>query len=97
MFYLFLYVIFLSHFLACGWHIIGKYGKENNYKNWIENNKDIAINDDLITRYLISIYFIIISLSTIGYGDITPKNNAEYIFTTTMAILTTALMGYVIN
>lgn len=44
--------------------------------------------------YLNSIYFVFISMITIGYGDIGPVNVYEKIFVIIMAFFSTAIFGY---
>ena len=48
-------------------------------------------------RYLASVYFAITTMTTVGYGDITPANNAERGFCFVAMIIGGAFYGYVIG
>jgi hypothetical protein len=47
-----------------------KFGINSN-DTWLKI-KNLDIDDDVLKHYLYSIYFIIVTVYTIGYGDITP-------------------------
>ena len=66
-------IIFL-HVTACIHIFIGR----NSYPNWIlENN---ISEDSYSTIYLSSIYFLIATITSVGYGDISGYSRNEYIF-----------------
>ena len=66
-------ILFL-HISACIHIIIGR----NSYPNWIiENNLS---EEKFGAIYLSSIYFLIATITSVGYGDITGKGLNEYIF-----------------
>ena len=44
-----------------------------------------------------SIYYAIITMTTVGYGDYTPKTGIQKIFATTLALAGVALLAYVFN
>jgi voltage-gated potassium channel Kch len=44
----------------------------NRNVNWTEAIDNF--NEDWITKYVYSLYFASTTLTTVGYGDITPKN-----------------------
>lgn len=48
-------------------------------------------------KYVDCLYFTIISMTTIGYGDITPKSNLERIYTIIFTILACFIFGYSLN
>ncbi len=48
-------------------------------------------------RYLNSLYFSVITMITIGYGDIVPKANKEKIFIIFMALCGSVIFAYTVN
>lgn len=45
-------------------------------------------------RYIKCLYFSIISLVTIGYGDIVPQSSNEMIYVSTLAILANGIFAF---
>jgi voltage-gated potassium channel len=54
-------------------------------------------HDDVLTAYNKSIYWTITTLTTVGYGDITPHDNLSRIFTMIIMMLGVATYGIVIG
>ncbi len=75
------WVLMLSHWIACGWLALGGSGQ----------------SPAATERYLRSIYWTITTLTTVGYGDITPSGSAQTIFTMAVMLLGVAVYGYVIG
>ncbi|MFH0734738.1 MAG: cyclic nucleotide-binding domain-containing protein [bacterium] len=72
-----------------------------NFAHWIScfwlALKGFNYNYDVTTNYIRSIYWCITTLTTIGYGDITPTNNAQMIFTMFVQLLGAGVFGYLIG
>jgi voltage-gated potassium channel len=71
----------LAHWLACGWLAIGG----------IPNEGEPA------TRYIKGLYWCVTTLTTVGYGDITPQNNVQRIYTIFVMIAGVGFYGFVIG
>ena len=71
--------IFIIHLIACCWILAS--GIYDEVDSWVET---LAPND-VSTQYSIAVYWAITTLTTIGYGDLTPVlgNNLEMWFTRT--------------
>lgn len=48
-------------------------------------------------NFIDSIYYSVITMATVGYGDYTPTNGIQKIFATTLALAGVALLAYVFN
>jgi hypothetical protein len=70
-----------AHWLACGWLALG----------------GIVGESDLLTRYTRALYWSITTLTTVGYGDVTPQTNAQMVYTMAVMILGVGMYGYVIG
>ena len=70
-----IFTFFISlHIVSCVFIFIGK----NNYPNWIYNFNHN--NQNFSQLYLTSIYYILTTLTTVGYGDLTCVSFQEKIF-----------------
>jgi voltage-gated potassium channel len=74
-------IAFASHWITCGWLAIN------------------GINPDAsrITNYINSFYWSVTTLTTVGYGDIIPKNNAQKLYAVLTMILGISFFGYLIG
>lgn len=70
-----------THWLVCGW--LALRGANPDTDGW--------------TNYLSSLYFCITTLTTVGFGDVTPANNAERMFVIGMMIFGVAVYGFAIG
>ncbi|EAR82538.2 zinc knuckle protein (macronuclear) [Tetrahymena thermophila SB210] len=93
------YILIMAHFWGCGFHLIGTYSKQSGQfsplDNWISVQK--LDNSDWVVLYINSIYFTIITMITIGYGDIAPINIYEKIYVCFMTFITCGLFAYCVN
>ena len=69
-----LLVIFGLHILSCIHIFIGKY----TYPGWIFSNE--FHNYSILNLYMISVYYLITTMTTVGYGDISSDSFVEIIF-----------------
>jgi len=77
----FIYWLALAvHWLATGWLAL----------------RGIGTGGNVGTLYLRSLYWCISTITTIGYGDITPTNNAQVLYAIAVMIFGVGMYGYVI-
>ncbi len=70
------------HWIACGWLMFGN---------------PMASEADFLTEYNLALYWAITTLTTIGYGDITPSTNIGRMFTMSIMLLGVGVYGLVIG
>ena len=78
---LFLFVFFATHLLACFWCFLGRLDYElptDEKFSWINFNS--FDEKDFTSLYVFSVYFILQTLTTVGYGEFTGSTTYEYIF-----------------
>ncbi|KAL4481146.1 hypothetical protein ABPG72_015101 [Tetrahymena utriculariae] len=89
-------VVLLCHLFACIWYSIGNYEVKNSTgSNWIQ--KFSADNNNQYQQYIDSIYFSVITIGTIGYGDIVPVSTLEKACLTAMAIFSCGIFAYILS
>jgi hypothetical protein len=54
-------------------------------------------NESVIERYTASCYWAVVTISTVGYGDITPTNNTEVGTTIFLVFFGVSMYSYIIS
>jgi voltage-gated potassium channel len=75
------WLILLAYWLACGWIYL----------------RGFAENIDNVTKYITSLYWVIETLTTVGYGKTTPLTNAQYIFAMIIMLVGVGTYGFIIG
>jgi len=89
------FVIFiLAHWLGC---ILFAITKIEDYEDtWLVGVSGIEENN-LTDYYVASLYWALMTMSTVGYGDITPKSTKERILTIAVMILSSVVFGFLLS
>lgn len=88
-------ILFIAHWIACFWHLIGdsEFGEEE--ETWISR---IDLQDaDWTSKYLASIYWAVTTMITVGYGDIVPITDSERIYTLFTMLIASVVFAYSMN
>lgn len=91
---LFITVIILTHWIACIWFFLA-FIDDFPSDSWVVV---LGIEDTSVTRqYIYSLYWTVTTMTTIGYGDITPKRDIEYIAATLIMIVGASTYAFIIG
>ena len=77
----FFWLAIITHWLSCGWLEL----------------TGTAVATDASGSYLRALYWCVTTLTTVGYGDITPSTSAQTIYAMFVMILGVGMYGYVIG
>ncbi|EAS05020.2 cation channel family protein (macronuclear) [Tetrahymena thermophila SB210] len=90
-------MIFVCHLFACSWVLLGKIqiNYNLNNQNWLTkaNLQDQPIQN----IYLHALYYSITTMSTVGYGDITPISEIELLWSLFSILMSSQMFAYSIN
>lgn len=93
MLYLLAMVLLLAHWIGCLFYFIGSLAQPGE-DSWLLQDD---IPDDLFGRWVASVFFSAATVTTIGYGDITPRNTRERCYTVIVMFMGAACFAFVIT
>lgn len=80
-------ICLVAHLFACTFFLLSV----NIGEEWVD---DDVFAQDISEAYISSLYFMFTTLSTVGYGDITPSTTGGRIFTILVMLMGTVTFGY---
>ncbi|CDW78950.1 UNKNOWN [Stylonychia lemnae] len=87
-------LILILHMIACFWGVAGSFNLATN-QNWIYK---LAMQDeDVIYKYITSLYWASVTIITVGYGDILPQNFWEKTLVCIIFIIGVAMFSYTLS
>lgn len=87
-------LVFILHVTGCLWYAASQLNPYD-YINWITTN-DMK-DDNMFKKYTASIYWATVTCTTVGYGDITPTNFYELVWTLCIIMFGVAFFSYVLS
>lgn len=83
-------VLFYAHYVGCCWYMVGRADAyDSNWMSW----HDLE-GKPWYVLYLYSVYWAVETMSTIGYGDIAPRNPIEVVFTIITMLVSSMVFAY---
>ena len=68
-------VILLAHIASCLFLQIAFYEQRSGISSWMDSHHEQS--DSFYSKYVTSMYWSIVTMTTIGYGDIIPKTRGK--------------------
>jgi len=92
---LFCFLIF-CHIGACVWYLQAKLN-ENDPTNWLSRQEEILGDSSKFYIYVSSLYYIIATTVTVGYGDIQAGNSIERVVAVVMMFIGAFIYSFIIG
>lgn len=88
-------IAIIAHFLACLWIYVALVERKYNLDSWLDTSK--LDNESLTAKYVYALYFTIVTMITIGYGDISPKTTIEMQVSIVVMMISCGVYAYTFN
>jgi hypothetical protein len=86
-----IYFFLFTHISSCLWVFVAKL----EIPNWI--TKTNSMDEDNLSLYIRAFYFNLVTIFTVGYGDITPYNSIERIYNMILMVFGVLLYSFTIT
>ncbi|KAG2430911.1 hypothetical protein HXX76_009883 [Chlamydomonas incerta] len=83
------------HLCACAWMFVAEMENSSLEGTWVEAAG--LVDADNLVKYITSLYFVVITFTTVGYGDIAPVTTAERVLTCLGMMIGVVMLGYIVS
>jgi len=87
-------ILILMHWLACIWFYTA-FASGFPADSWAARAN--IVDSDTIAQYIRSMYWTITTMTTVGYGDITPARSGEYVLSAIIMLMGASLYAFIIG
>jgi len=91
---LMLAVVVVLHLVACIWFLV-PFVEGFPANSWVEMEGVADANPG--TQYIRSLYWVVVTATTVGYGDITPHRNVEYVLSMLVILIGASMWAFIIG
>ena len=86
-------IIYLGHLCGCAYFELAIL--QNSEQTWLHSKNLINVNWQ--SQYINSLYFAVVTIITVGFGDVHPQNDVEKVFTIFIMIFSWISFGFILN
>lgn len=96
-------MLLVSHWVGCIWYMMADVSAQHGFQNWVaadESNELFTVSHsdfNGFSAYLRSVYWAIVGMSTVGYGDIVAQNIIETSYSTVVILFGGLLLPAVVG
>ncbi|KAL4489861.1 hypothetical protein ABPG72_010760 [Tetrahymena utriculariae] len=88
-------VLFISHLFASVWIFIGRQQQLMIGDSYL--NKRLIYHNNWYEWYIQTIYYVVVTMTTVGYGDIVPSTNTEFVVSIGIMLFACGIFAYNVN
>ena len=96
-----LLLLFIMHIIACAWIFIGETQQYSETGSWltsqVDSDAELGLEYGDVTKYITALYWVMVTLTTVGYGDIYGYTWQEYVFTMIVEFLGIAFFSFIMG
>ncbi|GBG25384.1 Potassium voltage-gated channel subfamily H member 6 [Hondaea fermentalgiana] len=94
---LFLQITFVAHLFACFWFFAASSEDDIRERWYVRLGFSPDDDQDVSSKYISSLYWSFTTMTTVGYGDISPTSDPERIYAIFIMIMGATIFGYVVG
>ncbi|TRY58699.1 hypothetical protein DNTS_023108 [Danionella cerebrum] len=97
--------VLIAHWLACIWYAIGHVERPYMKTGWLDNladqlgkhynDSDLSSGPSIQDKYITALYFTFSSLTSVGFGNVSPNTNSEKMFSICVMLIGCNIFGNV--